>query len=214
MLSVTYLFIFYRLSELIYFLQTLVTYSFSTDSRKFIDFYRLYATHIASDLAPVYFSSLTLLAWYIPHYTPTIMNHLRSWTHQALTCILHPAYAHAALCAIGLAISGYPSELSGMTCSLEKAFLAQLYNHSSCPLPWMKWFRCSSPQCACSIGCLPLSEHHRNHMIILFIGLSCLPDYHFHEGRGILVHIPSVSKSTQCLEGAQLIFLGKTKWMN
>lgn len=48
-------------------------------------------------------------------------------------------------------------------------------------------------------------------MVILFIGLLCLPDYHFPEGRGILVHIPSVSKSTQYLEGAQWMFLEKTK---
>lgn len=78
-----------------------------------------------------------------PAYTPATMNHFQSWTHQALTGVLHPACAHAALCSIGLATSDYLSKLSGVTCPLEKAFLARLYKYSSCPLPWPRWFRCS-----------------------------------------------------------------------
>lgn len=114
-----------------------VIYSFSINSRR-------NCNPLSAWPSPcLLFRPHVLRAWCIPRYTPATTNHFQSWTHQALTCVLHPACEHAALCSIGLATSDYLSKLSGVTCPLEKAFLARLYKYSSCPLPWPRWFRCS-----------------------------------------------------------------------
>ena len=137
----------------------------------------------------------------------------RPYTYPRFPGVLHPACAHAALCSTGLPTPARPSEPAGDVSSC-KCFPGPVTITLAAKLckDWFG-FRCSvlrAPEAHSASLC---PSTYPNHMVTLFIGLSCWTDCHFPEGRVYL------SSNSQCLEKCSIFrkcsinVLGNYKWM-